>query len=134
MREELNVGTEVNDVESLEVLHPHLEPIPLKKYSNGDVELILGQDGFHCIRLLEYFETDRRNTPIVVRLPLGWVLSGPLPWTSSLISTCFKTVTQRATDAKLATKAVVGMTSSHTGLINKSNCAPQSSREQMKPF
>ena len=52
--------------------------------------MILGQDVFHSIRPLEYFESDRRDTPIAVRLPLGWVLSGPLPSTSGLFSTCFK--------------------------------------------
>ena len=68
VKEELNVGTEVIDVESLKVLYPHLEPIPLK-YSYGDVEMVLSQDVFHCIRPLEYFETDRKNTPIAV----SWV-------------------------------------------------------------
>ena len=50
LREALNVGTEIIDVQSLEVLYPHLEPNPLKKYSYGDVKMILGQDVFHCIR------------------------------------------------------------------------------------
>ena len=86
----------------MESLYAHLEPITLKKYSFRDVELIHGQVVFHCIRPLEYFKTDRKNTPIAVRLPLGWVLSGPLPSTSGLISTCFMAVTQRETDSKLA--------------------------------
>ena len=64
--------------------------------------MILGQDVFHCIRPLESFQTDRKNTPIAVRLSLGWVLSGPLPSTSGLMSTYFKAVTQRETDSKLA--------------------------------
>ena len=34
----------------------------------------------------------------------------------------------------MPTKSVVGMTSSHTGLINKSNRAPQPTREQIKSF
>ena len=95
VREQLNVGTEVIDVDSLEVLYPHLEPIALKKYSHVDVEMILGQDVCHCIQPLEYFESDRKNTPRAVRLPLGWVLSGPLPSILGQISTCFKAVTQR---------------------------------------
>ena len=101
VRKELNAGTGVIDFESLEVLYPHLEPI-LLKYSYGDVEMILRQDVFHCIHLLEFFGTDRRNTPISIRLQLGWVLSGPLPSTSGLISTCFKAVTQRETHSTLA--------------------------------
>ena len=102
VREELIFGTEVNDVESLEVLYLHLELIPLKNCSYGDVEMILGQDVFHCIRQLEFFKTERKNTPLAVPLPLGWVLSGPLPSTSGQMSTCFNAVTQRETDSKLA--------------------------------
>ena len=64
--------------------------------------MILGQDVFHAIRPLEYFETDQKDTPIAVRLPLGWVLSGPLPSTSGLFSICFKSVTESEEDSKLA--------------------------------
>ena len=55
--------------------------------------MILGQDVFQFIRPLEYFESDSKNAPVAVRLSLGWVLSGPLPSTSGLFSTCFKAVT-----------------------------------------
>ena len=64
--------------------------------------MILGQDVFHAIRPLEYFDTDRKDTPIAVRLPLGWVLSGPLPSTSGIFSTCFKAVSRSEEDTKLA--------------------------------
>ena len=80
----------------------HLEPIPLKKYSYGDVEMILDQDMFHCTHPWEYFETDRKSIPIAVHLPLGWLLSDSLPSTSGLFSTCFKAVTQRQTDSELS--------------------------------
>ena len=102
VRKHLNVANEVNDVESLQVQYRHLEPIPLKEVSRGDVEKILGQDMFHCIRPLEYFETDQKNTPRVVRLPLGYVLSGASPSTSGPILTCFEAVTQRETESELA--------------------------------
>ena len=95
VREEINVRTKVVDVESLEVLYPNLEPVPLRWYCYGDIKMILGQDVFHCIRPMEYFKTDRTSAPIAVRLPLGWVLSGSLPSTSRQISTCFKAVTQK---------------------------------------
>ena len=74
-------------------MYPHLEPNPLKKYSYADVDMILGQDVFHFVRPLEYFDSDRKNTPVAVRLSLGWVSSGPLPSTSGLFWTCFKAVT-----------------------------------------
>ena len=102
VRKNLHVGNDVIDVDQLKQQYPHLEPVALSKYSYGDVEMILGQDVFHSIRPLEYFESDQKNTPIAVRLPLGWVLSGPLPSTSGLVSTCFKAVTQCESDSRLA--------------------------------
>ena len=92
VRNDLKIGNDLIDVENLKTKYPHLEPVPLSKYSYADVEMILGQDVFHSIRPLEYFESDRANTPIAVRLPLGWVLSGPLPSATGLFSTCFKAV------------------------------------------
>ena len=77
-----------------------MEPVPLKKYSYANVEIILGQDVFYVIRPLENFETDRKGTPIAVRLPLGWVLSEPLPSTSESFSTCVKARTQIVSDFK----------------------------------
>ena len=92
VREDLKVGTDTIDVELFKTKYPHLQPIFLKKYSYGDVEMILGQDVFHSIRPLEYFDSHSKNTPVAVRLPLGWVLSGQLPSSSGLYSTCFKAV------------------------------------------
>ena len=134
VRKNLNVGTEVVDVESLQVKCPHLEPIPLEKYSYGGVEgveTILGQDMFRCIHPLEYFDSDRKNTPIAVHVPLGWVLSGPSPSFLGLFSTCFKAVTQRKI---VSTKSVVGITWGHTRLINKSTGAPQPTFGQRRSF
>ena len=92
VNEDLKVGTDTTDVELLETRYPHLQPISLKKYSYADVEMILGQDVFHSIRPLEYFDCDRKNAPVVVRLSLGWILSGPFPSSSGLYSTCFRAV------------------------------------------
>ena len=102
VRDQLTIGNDVIDVDELKTRYPHLEPIALSKYSYTDVKMILGQDVFHAIRPLEYFESDRRNTPVAVRLPLGWVLSGPLPSTTGLFSTCFKAVTQKEHDCTLS--------------------------------
>ena len=44
----------------------------------GDVKVLLGQDVFSLIRPLEYRYADNKQ-PWAVRLPLGWVLSGPVP-------------------------------------------------------
>ena len=102
VRNDLKMGSDLIDVENLKTKYPHLEPVPLSKYSYADVEMILGQDVFHSIRPLEYFESDRANTPIAVRLPLGWVLSGPLPSVTELFSTCFKAVASSEKDSILA--------------------------------
>ena len=102
VRDDLKVGNDVIDVDNLRKIYPHLKPVPLSKYSYSNVEMILGQDVFHCIRPLEYFEADCPNTPIAVRLPLGWVLSGPLPSTTGLFSTCFKAVSSSESDSILA--------------------------------
>ena len=50
--------------------------------------MIIGQDMFNPGISMGYFETDRKNTPIAVRLALGWVLSTPLASTSNLFPTC----------------------------------------------
>ena len=102
VRDQLIIGNDVIDVDDLGTRYPHLEPIALSKYSYADVKMILGQDVFHSIRPLEYFESDRRNTPVAVRLPLGWVLSGPLPSTTGLFSTCVKAVSQKEQDCTLS--------------------------------
>ena len=52
--------------------------------------MILEQDVYHAIRPLEYFSADEKRSPVAVRLPIGWVLSSPLPSSSCLTSTCFK--------------------------------------------
>ena len=72
MIKNLNVRTEV---ELLQVEYPHLKPIPMKKYGDGDVKIDSWQDLFHFIFSLEYFEIDRKNAPIAVRLTLGWLFS-----------------------------------------------------------
>ena len=102
VRDDLRVGTDVIDVESLKTMYNHSEPIPLKQYSNSDVDMILGEDVFHFIRPLEYFDSDRKSIPVAVRLSLGWVLSGPLPSMSGFFSTPFKAVTNKDTDSELA--------------------------------
>ena len=121
VKENLRVGTDTIDVDYLITKYPHIERISLNKYSYADVDMILGQDVFHFIRPLEYFESDSKNAPVAVRLPLAWVLSEPLPSTSGLFSTCFKAVTSNK-DAGIpskATNSAAGMKWNHTELSNK---------------
>ena len=69
-----------------------LDPV---RYSYGEIEMILGQDVYHAIRPLEYFSADEKCSPFAVRLPIDWVLSGPLPSSSSLVSVCFKAIIEQ---------------------------------------
>ena len=98
----LSVENDFIDVDGLKQQYPHLESTPLKRYNYANVEMILDQDIFQVIRPLDYFETDPKGTAIAVQIPLGWDLSGPLPSTSGLFSTCFKAVTQLDNDFTLA--------------------------------
>ena len=52
--------------------------------------MIFGQDVYHAIRPLEYFAANEQCSSFAVRLPIGWVLSSPLPLSSCLVSMCFK--------------------------------------------
>ena len=102
VRDQLTIGNDLFDVDGLKTRYPHLEPSARSKYSYTDVKMILGQDVFHAIRPLEYFESDRRNAPVAVRLPLGWVLSGPLLSTTGLFPTCSQAVTQKEHNCTLS--------------------------------
>ena len=62
--------------------------------SYSGVQIILGQDDFGAIRPIEYIEKDDRNALVAVRLPFGLVLSGPVPSTSALVSTCMRAKTE----------------------------------------
>ena len=90
VRETLNVGSDIIDVKSMQETYPHLAILDPVKYSYGNIETILGHNVYHAICPLEYFAADEKSSPFAVRLPKVWVLSGPLPSSSSLVSTCFK--------------------------------------------
>ena len=90
VKESLNVGSDIINVQALQETYPHLAVLDPVTYSYKDIEMILGQDVYHAIRPLEYFSADETHSPVAVRLPIGCVLSGPLPSSSRITSTCFK--------------------------------------------
>ena len=90
VKESLNVGSDVIIVQALPETYAYLAVLDPVTYSYEDIEMILGQDVYHAIRPIEYFSADEKRSPVVVRLPIGWVLSGPLPSSYCLTSTCFK--------------------------------------------
>ena len=102
VRKHFSVGNEFIDVDGIKQLNPHRESTALKGYSYASPKMIFHQDMVEFTRLLEYFATDQKYTPIAVRLPLAWVSSGPLPSTSGLLSTWITAVSQIESDFKLA--------------------------------
>ena len=90
VKESLNVGSDIINVQALQETYPHLAVLDPVTYSYKDIEMILGQDVYHAIRPLKYFSADEKRSPVAVCLSIGWVLSGPLPSSSCLSSTCFK--------------------------------------------
>ena len=52
--------------------------------------MILVQDVFHAIKPLENFQGGNQITPVAVRMPVGWVLSGLLPSSIGVRATTFK--------------------------------------------
>ena len=94
VRETLNVGSYIVDVKSMQETYPHLAVLEPVKYSYGNIEMILGKDVHHAVHPLEYFAVEEKCSPFAVRLPIGWVLSGPLPSRSSSVSTCFKAIVE----------------------------------------
>ena len=90
VRETLNVGSDIIDIKSMQETCSHLAILDPVRYSNGNIEMIPEHDVYHAIRPLEYFAANDLCSPFAVRLHIGWFLSGPLPSSSSLVSTCFK--------------------------------------------
>ena len=82
VKESLNVGSDIINVHSLQATYPHLAVLDPVTYPYEDIEMILGQDVYHAIRPLEDFSADEKRSPVAIRLPIGWLLSGPLPSSS----------------------------------------------------
>ena len=77
-KDRLELGNDCIDVKSLKQKYEHLSPISSNMLRLGDVQVLLGQDVFSLMRPLEYRYADNKQ-PWAVRLPLGWVLSCPVP-------------------------------------------------------
>ena len=52
--------------------------------------MMLGQDVFHAIKLLENIKGGNQKTHVAVRMPIGWVLSGSIPSPNGVRATTFK--------------------------------------------
>ena len=92
IRENLNIGSDIVDVPHLQETYPYFSVVDPVRYSFSNIEMTLGQDVYHAIRPIEYFESDSKCAPVAVRLPIGWVLSAPLLSCSNFVSSCFKAI------------------------------------------
>ena len=90
VKERLNVGSDIINVQALQETYPHLAFLDPATSSYKDIEMILGQDVYHAIRRLEYCSADEKRSSAAKRLPISWVLSGHFPSSSCLTSICFK--------------------------------------------
>ena len=94
----LKVGLNIINVLQLQETYPHLSMLDPAQCSYSNVEMILSQDIYHAIFPLEHFKNVSKCAPVAVHLAIGWVLIGPLPVSSSFISSCCKIVTEPETD------------------------------------
>ena len=90
VKDDLNIGSDIIYVSKLQEKHPVLESANPTEYRFSDAEKILDQDVYEYIRPLEYGQDKSQKTLFAVRLPIGWVMSGPLLSSNALISTRFK--------------------------------------------
>ena len=74
--------------------YPQLAPIKPTQYTYEDVEVLIGQDYYHAVRPIEFILGVDKNSPCSVRLPLAWVLSGPLPPSVHSTSSCLKCIVE----------------------------------------
>ena len=95
---ELNIGSDTVDIPRFPAEYENSSVLDPVKNSYKVIEVILGQDVYHCTRPLEYLDCDSKYSPVTVRLPIGWVISGTLPYSSGLVSTCFKAVNRQEND------------------------------------
>ena len=86
----LSAGDKKYDFETFKQEYDYLSNLPDIENSMKDVKVILGQDAFHLIRLLEY-KSGARSQPWAVKTALGCTVSGSLPKkkTSRLSASCY---------------------------------------------
>ena len=88
------IGSELINFADLQNKYLQLAPIKPTQYTSEDVEVIIGQDYFHAVKPIEFILGDDKNSPCSVRLPIGWVISGPFSPSVVSTSSCFKCVVE----------------------------------------
>ena len=90
----IRIDSELINIADLQNKSQQLAPIKSTQYTYEDVEVIIGQDYYHAVRPMEFILRDDNNSPCSVRLPIVWVISGPLPPSVVSISWCFMCVVE----------------------------------------
>ena len=89
VRAGLSLGDEKLDLKNVKSCCPHLKVIKADVIDYSKISVILGQDVYSAICPIGY-QTSDNHLPWAVKLPIGWVLSGPLQNCKSLKSSvCF---------------------------------------------
>ena len=94
VKDHISIGSDSISIPELQEKYPQLAPIKPIHYKYEEVEIIIGQNFYHAIRLVEYLLGEDSTSPCAVRLPIGWVLSGPFPPSFKSNSSCFKCVVE----------------------------------------
>ena len=94
VKDHIRIGSDSISIPELQEKYPQLAPIKPRHYKYEDVEIIIGQDSYHAIRPVEYLLGEDSISPCAVRLPIGWVLNGPLPPSFKSNSSCFKCIVE----------------------------------------
>ena len=96
VKDHIRIGSDSISIPELQKKYPQFAPIKPRHYKYEDVEIVIGQDFYHAIRPVEYLLGEDSISPCGLRLPIGWVLSGPLPPTvlSGPNSSCFKCIVE----------------------------------------
>ena len=122
----INVGRDFINVAALKSKYPHLDTVPGTQIQYSSVSMILGQDAYEAIRPIEYFVSSTDiSSPVAVRLPIGWVFSGPLPSTSNLSASCFEASSEE--DSTLAREVKLWFDMETFGAVK--NVDPSSAKE-----
>ena len=94
VKDNIRIGSELINIADLQNKCPQLAPIKPTQYTYEDDEVIIGQDYYHAVRPIEFILEDDDNLPCLVRLPIGWVIKGPLPPSVVFTSSCFTGVVE----------------------------------------
>ena len=78
VRRYLTLGDEIIDLSELKKSLPHLSVVKADELHYRKIAVVLGQDVFSAI-CPEAYQKSEKHFPWAVKLPIGWVISGPLP-------------------------------------------------------